>query len=550
MSIDEPDRPGGGPGQVGGPEHPGGPWRPDGPDRPGKLGTIVGEELSPYAAQLLREAGLVARVRFAVDPALPDGGYRVDTAGDGTVTLTGEPFAGLVYAARDVVASGAPPPGRLREDAPALPLRTLWTWDHSTNWDPTRPGGQEMGALNPYQKDSDTFLADYRRLVDFASRERIGGIVVYGLLRDAHGGVDAARRLCDYANARGVRVIAGVGINAYGGVYFDGDHDFNLATRLRRRPDLAATLPGHPGFAIDDFGAMNFPASDYMMAACPSHPENLAWHRDAVDWLLSTLPVGGINFETGDYGSCACPRCTANTGGERTSWSYRAMARVYPALLDVARRPGPAGAPLRHLVEVYWDNIFDLAAQRPLADLPDDVAYQYCVNHGFWEEHRDRLTPAHVRQLPHPVNVLRTHAGSQWNRQRHALVPELFADMARRAAASGMRGLTIFAEPSAYHAANELNYLAYARFCWNPGLSFDEFWTADMVPRLGGVAQARVFRDGARVLDDPAADAAAVDTVLGQAVEVASAASDDVQRRWLWLAERASRRRYAAATES
>lgn len=81
--------------------------------------------------------------------------------------------------------------------------------------------------------------------------------------------------------------------------------------------------------------------------------------------------------------------------------------------------------PLRHLVEVYWDNIFDLEAQKPLADLPDDMAYQYCVNRGFWYEQRDHLTAEHVGRLPHTTNVLRTHAGSQWNRQRHSWVPEL-----------------------------------------------------------------------------------------------------------------------------
>ncbi|MFI6164404.1 hypothetical protein ACIA59_31160 [Micromonospora haikouensis] len=514
---------------------------------------VLGAEHAPYAAGLLREAWGdggpdAVPVRLAVDPALPEGGHRVDVPEAGEIRLTGDPFAGLVYAARDLVdrATGAGLPVGASAAAPGLPLRTLWTWDHSTNWDTRQLGQQEIGALNPYAKSADAFGADYRRLVDFCSRERIGGIVVYGLLRDAHGGVEAARDLCEYANARGVRIIAGVGINAYGGIYFDGRHRYNLATWLRQRPDLAAELPKKVGFDIDEFGDLHFPASEYMMAACPSQPDNLAWHRDAIDWLLDTLPVGGINFETGDYGSCACARCARRTGGERTSWSYEAMRAVYPTLLETARRPGPAGVPLRHLVEVYWDNIFDLDAQQPLADLPDDVAYQYCVNRGFWYDQRDRLTAAHVDRLPHTTNVLRTHAGSQWNRQRHSWVPEMYADMATRSGAAGMRGLTIFAEAAAYHPTNEISYLAYARFSWNPELAWADFWRDEVAPRFGGSAEAEAFRDGAALLDDPAADAAALTAVRGDALAMVAATGGEVQRRWLWLAERAARYAHSA----
>lgn len=501
---------------------------------------VVGAEVAPFAADLLRQAfgdGDVP-VRLVADPTRPDGSYTVDVPAEGEIVLAGDPFSGLVYGARAMAASGGDLEVGRVSDEPGLSHRVLWTWDHSTNWDDRILGQQEIGALNAYQKPTEAFGADYRRLVDFCSVHRISGIIVYGLLRDSHGGVDAARELCDYATARGVRIIAGVGINAYGGIYFDGHHQYNLATWLRRRPDLAATMPKHIGFDIDDFGDMHFPASEYMMAACPSQPDNLAWHRDAIEWLLDTIPVGGINFETGDYGSCACDRCAANTGGERTSWSYGAMRSVYPTLLEAARRPG-----LRHLVEVYWDNIFDIEAQKPLADLPDDVAYQYCVNKSFWVENRDRLTAEHVQRLPHSVNVLRTHAGSQWNKQRYSWVPELFADMATRSGAAGMRGMGIFAEPSAYHPTNEINYVAYAAFSWNPRLSWDSFWRNEVEPRFAGAAT--VFRDGARLLDDPTADVASLHRVRSEALDMVASTTGEVQRRWLWLAERAARFAYA-----
>jgi hypothetical protein len=114
--------------------------------------------------------------------------------------------------------------------APALPYRLFWTWDHSTNWYLEQVGQQEIGALNAYAKPPAGFLEDYRRLVDFMSRHRLGGVTIYGFLRDNHGGVEAAQSLCRYARERGVRILPGVGINAYGGIYWEGDHRYNLTT--------------------------------------------------------------------------------------------------------------------------------------------------------------------------------------------------------------------------------------------------------------------------------------------------------------------------------
>ena len=91
--------------------------------------------------------------------------------------------------------------------SPALPYRLLWTWDHSTNWYLEQVGLQEIGALNYYSKPADGFLEDYRRLVDFMSLHRIGGVTIYGFLRDNHGGVEAAQELCRYAAERGVRIL-------------------------------------------------------------------------------------------------------------------------------------------------------------------------------------------------------------------------------------------------------------------------------------------------------------------------------------------------------
>lgn len=54
-------------------------------------------------------------------------------------------------------------------DRSGFKYRFLWTWDHSTNWDLSRPGQQEEGCNNPYLKPPGAFISDYRMVIDFIS---------------------------------------------------------------------------------------------------------------------------------------------------------------------------------------------------------------------------------------------------------------------------------------------------------------------------------------------------------------------------------------------
>lgn len=104
---------------------------------------------------------------------------------------------------------------------------------------------------------------------------------------------------------------------------------------------------------------------------------------------------------------------------------------------------------------------------------------------------------------------------------------------------SGSVTAMTFVRP-AYHPTNEISYLAYARFTWNPELPWADFWRDEVAPRFGGSAEAEAFRDGAAVLDDAAASADALDKVRADALTMVATTGGDVQRRWLWLAERAT----------
>ncbi len=414
--------------------------------------------------------------------------------------------------------------------SPALPYRLLWTWDHSTNWYLEQVGLQEIGAMNYYAKPATGFLEDYRRLVDFMSLNRIGGVTIYGFLRDNHGGIEAAQELCRYASERGVRILPGVGINAYGGIYWEGDHRYNLTTWLRRRPKLRATLGKPAAFHIPDFPELWFPDSQYTDTACPSKPENARYHEEAIQWLAETFEIGGINFETGDYGVCQCADCSARRSADET-WSIGDMALLYPRLFEAARR---GRANLWLVSEAYWDNILNLEALAPLAGLPDDAIYQFCINRSYWPKLKAELTREHVSRLPRPQNVLRTHMGTQWNHERYELVARRFAEMMQLAHRTGMQGATIFSEPGAFSVVNEINYLAFARFGYQANLAWEQFVANDLGPLLGGSEAAERYLD---LLVAPA-EAKALTQAAAAARELASAQSGEAYRRWVWLQNR------------
>jgi hypothetical protein len=416
------------------------------------------------------------------------------------------------------------------DQSPALPYRLFWTWDHSTNWYLEQVGLQEIGALNYYAKPSDGFLEDYRRLVDFMSLNRIGGLTIYGFLRDNHGGIEAAQELCRYATERGVRILPGVGINAYGGIYWEGQHRYNLTTWLRQQPELRATLGDPPAFQIPDFPELWFPETQYADAACPSKAENARYHEEAIQWLAETFQIGGINFETGDYGVCQCDDCSARRSADDT-WSLKDMALLYPRLFAAARR---GRADLWLVSEAYWDNILNLEALAPLADLPDDAIYQFCINRSYWPSVKAELTRAHVSRLPRSKNVVRTHMGTQWNHERYQLVAPRFAALMRLVHSTGMQGATIFSEAAAFSVVNEINYLAFARFGYDAGLTWDQFVAADLGPLLGGVAAAERYLE---LLDTPN-DSSSLARATAEARDIASAQADESFRRWVWLQNR------------
>jgi len=491
------------------------------------------EWVDPEHARLAPQRGVI---RLREDQELPEGGYRIDiSAGDdgAVVSVVGGPFSGVIQGveallcAADERTGAVTLPGGRIEVVPALAYRSFWTWDHSTHWDIESVGLQETGAFNPYMKQPEEFVAGYERMIDFMSRHGVGGVVIYGLLRDAHGGVEAANRICRYARDRGVRVLAGFAVNSYGGIYYEGQHQFNLPTWLRKHPELAVDTTSLPGFQIDDYGFLSFPHGEYTMASRSDRPEMERWHLDGLEWLLDTVDVGGVNFEFGDY-----------AGND----AMADMRRLLPDLVDTARSQRDD---LWLIAELGWDFVAEPDAAQRVAGLPGGCAYQFTYNRSYWQSLRSGLSRDAIDRLPTTTNLIRPHAGSQWNRQRYAYMAPEFAELAHLGVRTGFAGASIFGEVSDYSVPNELNYLAFARFSVEEALTWEDFLREEVQPRLGGEEATLRFLSVLERLDADDLDAAGLLRARDEVRLTAASLTDPERRRWSWLEERVSRRIYA-----
>ncbi len=161
------------------------------------------------------------------------------------------------------------------------------TWDDEPTTIATRMAAAEQAF--PYSKRPESFLVGCKRLVDYCADIGVRGFTLWGFLRDAHGGVSAAKELCRYAADRGVAVLPGVGLCSYGGYYYEGDHPFNLNTYLKNHPERASQAAEQGG------GRLVGPVLD------PSLEANRTWWRDGLEWMLENFAIGGVDYEMGDF---------------------------------------------------------------------------------------------------------------------------------------------------------------------------------------------------------------------------------------------------------
>ena len=87
--------------------------------------------------------------------------------------------------------------------------------------------------------------------------------------------------------ANDVKLLAGVGLNAYGGVYYEGDSPYSLERHLREHPELVAR--GEQGTPlICDLGIYGPRRTAH---ACPPARRTRSSRQESLRWLFETLEV-------------------------------------------------------------------------------------------------------------------------------------------------------------------------------------------------------------------------------------------------------------------
>ena len=427
-------------------------------------------------------------------------------------------------------------------------LRLLWTWDHATKWSAARPGGNDWGASNEYNRSAEDFVVEYSRLLHWCGQNGIEGVVVWGLLRDNHGGVEAACRLCDIARETGVKLLAGIGLNAYGGAYYEGDSPWSLNNHLRAHPELYAlgddgrplirTIPGN--------------CAQPFHHACPSRPQNQDYCQESLRWLMAQVPLDGVQVEAGDTGVCQCPLCDERRQHGVSIMSWEDMALMYPlaaeaawavrpeatVVLETYSHPGPvAGEPVPSFGEGTppW-------AAGCLDQFPRGAHVQWVCD-GYIPPHsRHEWTAAGQAPPGFAGNIMRAHVGTWWGRYGDELAVDWLAVMARQSLDHGFDGLSIFGEKLPFHTGCELNYLALADYgsTTNPTADLNAFLDRVAAPLLGGSDLAREYLQLARAMDEPERLEAAAATARGRAAVLGGRPAE----RWGWLAWYLSRFSY------
>ncbi|NQU10242.1 hypothetical protein HQ590_05600 [bacterium] len=469
-------------------------------------------------------------------PALPPGGYRIECvtrrSGRALVIIGGDLF-GMLAGLADALINGELTRraflyrGGDKTEKPAFPLRYYWTWDHSTNWVLDDPGNQFHGAANAYLKKPETFLEDYRRLVDHCLDMRFNGIALWGFLRDAHGGERHAGAVAQYAADRGVAILPGAGVTGYGGIYYCGNHPANLETHLAAHPQLGNLGPDGTRSAY---------------CSSPYAPENQAWIQRSIEWLYRNFPIGGINLENMDF------LVDFSAAGKRMRRKIRSGEPDFLKDQFVAYRT--ALETVHAIAPEKWNTYatycgFSPADQRKAAGPVDPMLDVQVQVEPYFAR---RLPPSAIAQwtigemLLRPALPLRAwlnqgpppgiHANPRWPRglrpptprsagfihqpsqccavreRRSNLVLSSLAEACFRAHEAGMEGISLFSEVTSRTLVWELNYLAMRHWTYHPSSTLAEFAQAELTPRTGGRQEALDFVRALCLIEEQKVEAA------------------------------------------
>lgn len=480
------------------------------------VAVVSGSEAARHAGRLLGQR-----------PArLAPGAYRIASipnGGGSIVMITGGDRFGALAGLADVLDRCAREPGGLRygggdrTETPAFPVRFYWTWDHSTNWVLDDPGNQVNGCSNPYLKRPETFLEDYRRLIDHAVDTRFNAVIVCGFFRDSHGGEESAYEIARYGADRGVAVLPGIGTHSYSGIYYEGEHPANLDTFLAANPDCR--MIGREGKPSGDLSPYAVKGREYV--------------QKSLEWMMRGFPVGGVYLENGDYlvdYSRAAKAGRRRIPGKEEDFLKDQYA-AYKCALDVLDAVCPKAWNIYATYCGFDMNDPDredrfrfgnrgLGRDVPYfaTHLPDSALCQWTLSGMLrtqpvpLRDWMDSPLPAALYDNPNWPRGLRPptprsagfmHQGSQWSPvPRSALAVSTFAEGCARSHEAGLEGISIHGEASSRTMTWQLNYLAMRHWTYHPRSTLQDFARAELAPRVGGEAAALDFVEALCLLEE------------------------------------------------
>jgi len=422
-----------------------------------------------------------AQIGLAPDPAeLTNQGYvarRVRHDGRDWLILAGGGRDGTIHAVADLINwhLNCGDQGVWLESLdvrrrPRFRYRWLWTWDNRMEWGGPGKAVTRMGG-GKYEKQPQAFLVDYKRCVDYMADHKFNGLIIWGFLRDCHGGVEAAQELCRYASRRGVRILPGVGTSGYAGYYYEGKHELNAGTWLAEHPELSS---------IDKRGKPR-------NAPCPSKKANQDWLDRGAEWLFANFEVGGVNLEMGDFFVCYCDDCKrarAAIPSDEPDY-YKDMAISHMVTLKTMRQLAPE-AWLSYATYTGYTAEMVETPPKFLSMIPEDAICQWTLTNmaGRW--------PADVRPMArHNIGYLHW-CNTSTHTQDDFYLDEIQA-ICRQAAAAGFEGLDTYGELSDQLPNAEIFYLAWEAFLWDPEMTIDQFVDERLARLYGGREAARTL---------------------------------------------------------
>lgn len=380
--------------------------------------------------------------------------------------------------------------------------------DYNSNWVLDQLGTQCCGEAVPYTKSPDTFLKDFKRMIDWAHDHAIDFICISGLLRERHGGLRTAEKICNYAHIRNVKICISINLYTNGGFYCDGDSPWCLDRFLADNPECIA----------QDEHANPIPAHYGHLQGCPANSKLNQYILKTLEWLFREFPqLDGILLNTGSP-ACLCPHCSKHND------SLAIMADILPAAAKVIWGQSPEALVICNTT-IPPDTPLPPDLFQKILNMPEKLWFQ-------WEYGRytDQKLIDLLESFAKFHHILAAPAKLT---EQHKLCIENIRNQCRFATECGINGIAIRGENSPFHTNDEFNYFAFQYFTNNPDATSNQFIADVMAPRLGCIEYAKQYL----TYEPRSGQLEKIPEAIIQIGKISAALKDyEILRRWQWLA--------------